>query len=133
MMVKVIVLVLMIFVLFIWSASADLKFETGTFTITGIETTTNEDGSPVTDLNYTTLYYQIDDGELVFVVDIPASSPSGGEAFSHTLTIDVPIGSEVSIRAGGTSSDLAKKPNVSEYAYSNIIRIDKLAPGSPQF
>lgn len=131
MLVKITVLMLMVFVLFIWNVSADLKFETGTFTITGTEASTNEDGSPTMDLKHTTLYYQIDDGELVFVVDIPASSPNGGGDFGHILTVDVPVGSEVSIRAAGTSSDLVG--NVSEHAYTNIIRIDKLAPGSPQF
>lgn len=113
-----------------FDARADFAFNSGTFTVTATEPTVNEDGTPLTDLDHTTLYYQIDDGEWVFITDIPASSPNGGGNISHTLTIDVPVGSEVSVRAVGTSSD--QVGNTSEAAYSDTIRIDKLSPGSPQ-
>ncbi len=79
-MFKNIIISIMFLLLFSVLAKADLTFDTGTFTAEWTEATTNEDGSPLTDLFQTTLYYQINSEPKVFIADVPASSPNGGGA-----------------------------------------------------
>ena len=110
---------------------ADLAFDTGTFTAEWTEATTNEDGTPVTDLLNTSLYYQINNEPKVFIADIPASSPNGGGNKSHQFTVNIPEGNETDLRAVATHTDLSG--NVSREAVSLTVRIDKLPPASPAF
>lgn len=127
---KILLAMLFVFV-FIYNTYAGLVFESGTFEITATEPTANVDGTPLTDLKYSSLYYQFDDDEWVFIVDIPATSPAGGGAIKHTFTIDIPEGKELNMRLVGICFD--STGHESEIAYSDTIRIDTLPPGSMVF
>jgi tetratricopeptide (TPR) repeat protein len=52
------------------------------------EPTTNKDGSPLTDLVKTTIYYDVGNGP-VKAVDVPATSPNGGGAVVRSVMIPV--------------------------------------------
>jgi len=106
------------------------------FTVTGTnvessytEPTVNEDGSPLSDLAKTTIYYDLGAGQ-VKALDVPASSPTGGGQISQTVTVPIVSGQEANVKFWATATDTSG--NESAPSNSVTVRIDRLAPGPPQ-
>ncbi len=110
---------------------ADVNLTGGKITTTFTEPVLNSDGSTLIDLFGTIIYYRIDQGEWIEVGTVLASSLTGGGFQTFEFAIDIPEESEVNILASAICRDISG--NFSQRAVSSVIRIDKLAPGSPIF
>lgn len=62
------------------------------------------EGSPLTDLAKTTIYYDLGSGR-VLAKDIPATKPTGGGPISQTITVPVQVKEEQSVRICVTATD----------------------------
>lgn len=100
-----------------------------TIDITYTEPVVNEDGSPLIDLQCTTIYY--DRGEGPVVLESPkATNLSGGGEIAVTVTVPIGSGEEADVLLWSTATDIAGN----EGPPGTIVerRIDRLAPGPPQ-
>ena len=75
-----------------------------TVTISYTEPTTSTDGKPLTNLSYTTIYYNAGEGPVVAKV-VPASKKTGGGAVSQSITIALPSQSEQEVPVCITATD----------------------------
>jgi len=107
-------------------------------TLTGAEITcdydeplTNVDGTPLTDLLKTTLYYERGRGT-VKAKDVSAMSLTGGGHVTTTILVPVISGEDVMIRIWVTATDTAPTPNESVASSTESIRVDRLAPSRPR-
>ncbi|MBH0191638.1 MAG: hypothetical protein HP492_07740 [Nitrospira sp.] len=62
------------------------------------------EGSPLTDLAKTTIYYDLGSGR-VLAKDIPATKPTGGGQISQTITVPVQEKGEQPVRICVTATD----------------------------
>lgn len=92
------------------------------------EPTTNENGTPLTDLAKTTIYYDIGAGP-VKAVDVPATAPTGGGAISQVITVTIAENTEVDVQIWATATDLSG--NESEKSAIATVRVDSLPPNAP--
>ena len=83
----------------------------------------------LTDLAFCTLYYNTGSG-LVKAVDIPASSPTGGQPMTVSYTVPFPPGMEADVTFSLTATDTSG--NESAHSASVGKRVDMLAPGVPK-
>ena len=125
----------------IFVATLASLFMTGTapaldFTITGVSVTalyqepaTNTDGSALTDLDHTSIYYDLGAGP-VKAKDVPATALTGNG--NITTPVDVPVteGQEKNVIFWVTASD--QSGNESAKSATVTKRIDRLAPGPPR-
>lgn len=93
------------------------------------EPTTNADGSPLTDLKETSVYYDVGLGAVKIKTN-PAATPSGGKSITNTFVIPVSTGVAAVATLWATATDTsgnesAKSANIS-------VRIDRLAPAAPK-
>lgn len=109
-----------------------------TLSLTGAEITceydepnTNSDGSILTDLLKTTLYYGRGNG-IVKAKDIPAMSLTGGGHIVTTILVPVLGGEDVNVNVWATASDTATITNESIFSSTATIRIDRLPPNKPR-
>lgn len=109
---------------------ASVNVSNATFTANYTEPTTNIDTSPLSDLDYTTIYYRINTAVRVKAVDIPATSINGGGVINESFTIEGLIGKETNVVIIYTATDLSG--NESEEFVEPTIRIDQLTPSIPQ-
>lgn len=103
---------------------------TGTqITLDYTEPTTNKDGSLLTDLDHTTIYYDKGEGT-VKAKDVPATALTGGGSISEQFVVPVAEDTEADVNIWATATDTSGN----ESADSEIItkRIDRLAPGAPK-
>lgn len=109
---------------------AEASLDSGNFTVNYHEPTTNADGTSLTDLAYTTIYYSLDGNEKIKAMenDIPATSQFGGGNIQQTFTIDN-LGRQVDVLISYTATDQSE--NESEEFTEVIIRIDQVAPNKP--
>ena len=91
------------------------------------EPTTNADGSPLTDLHHTSIYYDMGAGA-VNVVDLP-SSLTGGGIVQYSFVVPILDGQERAVSFWATATD--GSGNTSEPSTPVIVRIDRLAPAPP--
>jgi hypothetical protein len=93
------------------------------------EPTTNADGSPLTDLNHTSIFYDVGDGVPVNVVDLPSSLNTGGQQVSYSFMVPIVEGQEADVSFWATATDTSGN----ESAPSPVVirRIDRLAPSFP--
>ena len=75
-----------------------------TVTISYTEPTTGTDGKPLTNLAYTTIYYNAGEGPVIAKV-VPASKKSGGGAVSQRITVALPNQSEQEVPICVTATD----------------------------
>ena len=82
-----------------------------TVTISYTEPTTGTDGKPLTNLAYTTIYYNAGEGPVIAKV-VPASKKTGGGSVTQRITIAAPNQSEqeVTICVTATDSDDREGP-----------------------
>ncbi|RJQ21998.1 MAG: hypothetical protein C4560_02955 [Nitrospiraceae bacterium] len=94
------------------------------------EPTTNADlTSALTDLDHTSIYYDLGSG-FVEADRIPATSATGGGHITAGITVPAMEGQEKDVRFKTTATDNSGN----ESADSNIVtkRIDRLAPAAPK-
>jgi len=75
-----------------------------TVTVAYTEPTTGTDGKPLTNLAYTTIYYNAGDGPVIGKV-VPASGKTGGAAVSQVVTIPLRDQSEQEVTVCVTATD----------------------------
>lgn len=92
------------------------------------EPTTNEDGSPLSDLAYTSIFYDMGAGP-VNVVDLPASLNTGGGIKNYTFNVPVLAKMESNVLVWATATDTSG--NTSDPSVPVDVRIDRLAPAPP--
>lgn len=75
-----------------------------TITVAYTEPTTGTDGKPLTNLAYTTIYYNAGDGPVIAKV-VPASQKTGGAAVSQVIMIPLPSQAEQEVTVCVTATD----------------------------
>lgn len=95
-----------------------------------IEPTQNANGSPVTDLTKTRIYYQIQGREVVLAKEIPASALTGGGTVSEQIVVPVNENEEVFVDIWFTAVDDVDNESARSDVY--VKQIDLLAPAPPQ-
>lgn len=104
---------------------------TGTIlTVDYDEPTLNADGSLLTDLKETVVWYALGSQPAVACVTTPASQPAGGGHRSVACTVPVIEGQEVDVTVTAVATDLNGNRGVPSDPI--VIRIDRLAPGKIQ-
>jgi len=92
------------------------------------EPTTNKDGSPLVDMDHTSIYSKV--GDLTEKVgDQPASSINGGGSIEFKFIANVGADQEANVDVWATAFDLAG--NESDPSPVNTVRIDHLPPAAP--
>lgn len=93
------------------------------------EPTLSSDGSPLTDLAYTSVFYRVNGGPAVEGAKHAASRPSGGATISNTLLVPAPVDARTQIDFWATSTDLAGNSK----GESNHVQleVERLAPAPP--
>ena len=101
----------------------------GNANATYTEPSKNSDGSSLTDLKQTEVYYQIGTAAAVQAVVVPASKASGGGAVSTPLSVPVPAGVSTTVSFWATAMDTAGN----ESAKSAVVTktFDLLTPDVP--
>lgn len=94
------------------------------------EPSTNPDGSPLSDLRETRLYFQLENGTPEIGATVPASRPQGGGQITSTLLVPVLHNQEANVTFWATALDLVG--NESARSVSVVQRIDRLAPNAPE-
>jgi hypothetical protein len=92
------------------------------------EPTQNADGSPIQDLDHTTIYADGGAGPNK-MIDVPASSVNGGGLVVQRISSPVADGQEADVTVWATAFD--GSGNESAQGTVVTIRIDKLAPAPP--
>jgi len=127
---KKLILVVLISLIMVSGAYAFTVNVTGAeVTVTYTEPTTNEDGSPLLDLNFCSIFYDMGDGPTK-AIDITASKPTGGGTISTNFIVPVLDGMERDVSVWGTASDGSN--NASAESVKDSVRIDRLAPNTLQ-
>jgi hypothetical protein len=93
------------------------------------ESVTNNDGSPVTDLAYSSVYYQVGNGALIVGAKVPASKLTGGGAMSTTLIVPAPVGAVTTINFQASETDTQGNEGLKTAVVT--FKIDRLAPAAP--
>ncbi len=75
-----------------------------TITVAYTEPTTGTDGKPLTNLAYTTIYYNAGDGPVIAKI-VPAAQKTGGAAVSQVITIPMPNQAEQEVTVCVTATD----------------------------
>ena len=108
-----------------------------TFTVSGsivegqyTEPTTNANGSALTDLAKTNVYYQIPGQSAVKGPNVPASALTGGGTITTSVTVPLVAGQEADVTFWVTASDTSG--NESARSPETVERIDRLSPNPPQ-
>lgn len=97
-------------------------------TLTYQEPSTNEDGSPLSDLAHTSIYFSLD-GVISKVMDVPATSPNGGGNVEKKFVVPIGEKKEATVILWATASDLTG--NEGPKSTEVTVRIDHLAPNAP--
>ena len=104
---------------------------TGTIlTVDYEEPATNTNGSLLTDLKETAVFYAFPGQAVTLCVTTTASRPTGGGHVSVACTVPVSEGQELDVTVTATASDLSG--NRSAPSDPVVTRIDRLAPGKIQ-
>lgn len=93
-----------------------------------IEPTKSSDGSPLTDLAYSTIYITSPAGTIKSP-QIPASKAAGGGARSLLMLISAPNGAKTTVSFSATSTDIAG--NESSKTPPVVFVIDRVGPETP--
>ena len=117
--------------LMVTPAGAVTVTPTGTIlTVDYDEPTTNADGTPLTDLKETVVFYAFPGQPPVLCVTTPATTPAGGLHRSVACTVPVTEGQEIDVTVTAVGGDLSG--NSGAPSDPVVIRIDRLAPGKVQ-
>ena len=95
-----------------------------------MEPSTNVTGTPLTDLKETRGYFQQSGGAPQLGVTVPASSATGGQTVTGTITVPILQNQEADVSFWVTASD--GSGNESPGSAVLIRRLDRLAPSAPQ-
>ncbi len=117
--------------LYATSASAIDFTASGTIlTVSYTEPIQNTDGSMLDDLAKTSVYYSLNGGADVKVVDVLASSPKGGASMATSITVPIAIGQSALVSVRATASDTSGNESVKSAAVTKLV--DRLPPNPPQ-
>lgn len=125
---KILLIILSLIFINVTTVFAAASLDSGNFTVNYQEPVSNADGTVLTDLAYTTIYYNLDGNTKEKVMDIPASSVFGGGNIQQIFVIDN-LSRQVNVLISYTATDQSGNES-SEFAES-IIRIDQVAPDVP--
>lgn len=98
-------------------------------TVTYQEPTTNKNGSALTDLAKTTIYAK-SNGTTDKIKDVNATSATGGGTITESFIVAVGPDQEADVEVWATATDVVG--NESDKSASITVRVDHLAPASPQ-
>lgn len=73
------------------------------YTVEYTEPTTNTDGSPLTNLTETRLYWKLGSGGTEMMVTTLASTPQGGGVIRRVVMVPIPLGTNVNIYISATA------------------------------
>lgn len=93
------------------------------------EPTTNSDGSPLVDLDHTSIYVDVGAGP-VKTLDVPATSPNGGGNIVQIIQNPFEEGKEGTVSVHATAVD--DNNQESEIGAQATVEVDFLAPAPPQ-
>lgn len=93
------------------------------------EPTVNADGSPLLDLAYSSVYYQVGNGPVVVGAKLPATKPTGGGAVSTTLIIPAAAGAITLLTFTASETDL--DGNESPKTSPVVFKVERVAPAEP--
>lgn len=122
----ILALALVLFIPYVASAFT-LSVTGAEVTVIYAEPTVNADGSPLVDLDHTTIFHDFGAGGFL---DVLATTLTGGGIITQTLTVPVLAGVEANVDFWLTASDTSG--NESTDSPRVTLRIDRLAPGPPQ-
>lgn len=97
-------------------------------TATYNEPAKSQDGSPLTDLAYTSIFYRVGTGPAVAAAVTPASATTGGGAIVRPLIVPAPVGARTSFSFWATATDTSG--NVSSQATATF-EVERFAPEAP--
>lgn len=92
------------------------------------EPSTTKTGTPLTDLDHTTIFFDLGSGPQK-AVDVPATSANGGGAISQVIQVPVGADQEADVSITVTATDTSG--NESTPSNSVAVRVDTLPPASP--
>lgn len=92
------------------------------------EPTVNADGSPIVDLDHTSVYGDSGSGPSK-VADVPATSSTGGGMITQRVTFPVAENQESNVTIFATATD--STGNEGPRSPEVVVRIDRLPPGPP--
>lgn len=95
-----------------------------------VEPSQNADGSQLTDLAKTRVYYQLLGQTPVVAAEVPASSPNGGGTISQRIVVPVAANTEAFVDIWFTALDDVDNESAKSDVYQ--VQIDKLAPAPPR-
>lgn len=127
---KILLIILSLIFINVTTVFAAASLDSGNFTVAYQEPIDNVDGTVLTDLAYTTIYYSLDGNKKIEAMEenIPASSVFGGGNIQQTFVIDN-LGTQVNVLISYTATD--QSGNESDEFVESIIRIDQVAPSAP--
>lgn len=105
-----------------------LSVDTVGVTVTYTEPTQNVDGSSITDLEKTVIYYNMGEGE-VTAMEITATASTGGGIINQQIPVNVGENQEINITFYSRAFD--SSGNQSGDSNRSTIRIDRLPPAPP--
>lgn len=110
--------------------SPDAPASVVTITLQYTEPSQNADGTPLRDLDHTTIYYDVGAGK-IRVADVPASSPTGGGVITHKIIVPI-AGSKKEMTAWIWVTATDKSGNESNPSQIVSTRLGRTAPVAPQ-
>lgn len=93
------------------------------------EPTTNSDGTPLTDLAYSSVYYSVNNGPKIVGAKVSATKPQGGGTLTTTIIVPAPEGVITVLSMSASATDLAG--NESAPTAPAQITIERVAPAVP--
>lgn len=69
------------------------------------EPSINKSGKPITDLDHTSIFVQVDDGEVTKLRDVPATAATGGGHISELIPNPVSEAAEGLVKVFSTATD----------------------------
>lgn len=93
------------------------------------EPTSNADTTALTDLNHTSIYYDLGSGFLKSE-EMPATSATGGGHITAGITVPVMEGQEKDVRFKTTATDGSGNESIDSQIITK--RIDRLSPAAPK-
>lgn len=124
-------LLLFLFIIFVASDvyAIDASVTGVEVAVTYQEPATNADGSPLSDLDHTTIYHNFG-GPKVEAARAPATASVGNGLITRTITIPVGENQEVNVDIWATATDSSGNEGAESARVTK--RIDRLAPGAPK-
>lgn len=93
------------------------------------EPTTDADGQPITDLAYTSVFYQVGAEPPVRGPQVPASAPTGGGVIHTTVIVPLAVGERKTFKLWVVATDTTGLDG--EPSDTVTLSLNRVAPGVP--